>query len=75
MEEVGCPREGQKEDLGPHHRHPHPQGEWLEGVRHHRGLPHKEGGTVDDTRAPTVRDGAQGVIRWNGARRGGALQL
>ena len=51
MEEVGHPREGQEEDLGPHW-------EWLEGVRRHWGLPHKEGGTVHDARAPAIRDGA-----------------
>ena len=58
MEEVGHPREGQEEDLGSHRRHPHPQGERLEGVRHHQGLPRKEGGTIDDARTPIVRDGA-----------------
>ena len=67
MEEVGRPREGQEEDLRPHRRHPHPKGEQPEGVRHHRGLPRKEGGAVDDTRAPATCDGARGVVRWNGA--------
>ena len=57
MEEVGNPEEGQEEDPRPHHCHPHPQGEWPEGVRHHRGLPRKEGGAIDDARASTVHDG------------------
>ena len=75
VEEVGHPREGQEEDLGPHRRNPHPEGERPEGVRCHRGLPRKEGGTVDDARAPVVCDGAQGVIRWDSACRWGAPQL
>ena len=29
-----------------------------------RGL---KGGAVDDARAPAVRDGTRGVVRWNGA--------
>ena len=58
MEEVGRPGEGQEEDPGPHLHHPHPQGEWLEEVGHHRGLPRKEGGIIDDACAPAVCDGA-----------------
>ena len=58
MEEVGHPGEGQEEDPRPHHRHPNPEEEWPEGVGHHRGLPHKEGGAIDDARAPAIRDGA-----------------
>ena len=68
MEEVGHPKEGQEEDQGPHHRHPHLEGEWPEGVGRHRGLPHKEGGAIDDARAPTICNGARGVVRLNGAR-------
>ena len=75
VEEVGCPGEGQEEDLGPHRRHPDLEGERPEGVRHHRGLPRKEGGTIDDARAGAVRDGARGIIRRNDARQGGAPQL
>ena len=75
MEEVGHSEDGQEEDLGPHCRHPHPQGERLEGVGRHRGLPRKEGGAIDDAHTPAVRDGARGIVRWNGARRGGAPQL
>ena len=58
MEEVGCPGEGQEEDSGPHRRHLDLEGERPKGVRHHRGLPCKEGGVVDDARAAAVRDGA-----------------
>ena len=54
MEEVGCPREGQEEDSGPHHRHPDLEGERPKGVGHHRGLPRKQGGTID---------GARGIAR------------
>ena len=68
MEEVGRPREGQEEDPGPHHCHPHPEGEWPEGVGCHRGLPRKEGGSVEDTSAPAIRDGARGIVRQNDAR-------
>ena len=68
VEEVGRPREGQEEDLRPHHRHPYPEGERPEGVMSHRGLPRKEGGAIDDARAPAIRDGARGVVQWNGAR-------
>ena len=75
MEEVGCSGEGQEEDPGPHCCHPHPQGERPKGVGHHWGLPRKEGGAVDDVCAPAIRDGACGVVRWNGARRGNAPQL
>ena len=67
MEEVGHPREGQEEDLRPHRRHPHPEGERPEGVGRHQGLPRKEGGTVVDARAPAIRDGARGVVRRNDA--------
>ena len=63
MEEVGHPGEGQEEDLGPHHSHPHPQGEWLEGLRRYQGLPRKEGSAIDDARAPAVCDGTQGIVR------------
>ena len=63
MEEVGCPRKGQEEDLGPHHRYPHPEGEQSKGVKHHRGLPRKEGGAVDDARAPAICDGTRGIVR------------
>ena len=62
VEEVGRSREGREEDLGPHRRHPHPQGEWLKGVGRHRGLSCKEGGTVYDALAPTIRDGTRGVV-------------
>ena len=31
VEEVGCPGEGQEEDLGPQRRHPHPQENGLKG--------------------------------------------
>ena len=58
MEEVGCPREGQEEDLGPPHHHLHPKGEQPKGFGHHRGLPREEGGTVDEARAPAICDGA-----------------
>ena len=75
MEEVGRPREGQEEDPRSHRRHPHPKGEQPEGVGCHQGLPHKEGGIVDDAHAPVIRDGAQGVVRWNNSHRGGAPQL
>lgn len=70
MEEVGCPEEGQEEDSRPHRHHPHLEGEGPKGVGHHQGLPHKEGGAIDDVRAPAICDGARGVIRWNDARRG-----
>ena len=63
MEEVGRPKEGQEEDPRPHHRHPNLEGEWLEGVEHHQGLPCKEGGAVDDVCAPAICDGARGVIQ------------
>ena len=72
MEELRHPGERQEEDQGPHRRQPHPKGDRPEGVGHHWGLPRKKGGAVDDACAPTIRDGAQGVVRWNGARRGGA---
>ena len=62
VEEVGRPKEGQEEDLRPHRRHPHLEGEQPEGVGHHRGLPCKEGDAVDDACAPTIRDGARGVF-------------
>ena len=68
MEEVGRPGEGQKEDPRPHCLHPHLEGEQLEGVGHHRGLPRKEGGAIDDARAPTICDGTRGIVRWNRAR-------
>ena len=57
MEEVGCP-EGQEEDLGPSRCHPLPEGEGAKGVRHHWGLPLKEGGATDAVRASTIWDGA-----------------
>ena len=75
MEEVGHSGEGQEEDLGPHRCHPHPKGERPKGVGHHRSLPRKEGGIIDDARAPAIRDGARGIVPWNDACRGGALQL
>ena len=75
IEEVGCSEEGQEQDLGPHRRHPHPKGEWPEEVGCHRSLPRKEGGTVDDTCAPAIHDGARCAVRWNDARRGGIPQL
>ena len=55
----GVVEERQEEDLGPPHHHPHPEGEQHEGVGHHRGLPHKEGGAVDVALAPAVHDGAE----------------
>ena len=58
MEEVGHPGEGQEEDLKTHRHRTHPKGEQPERVERHRGLPCKEGGTVDDARAPAIRDGA-----------------
>ena len=72
MEEVGLLGEGQEEDPRPHRHHPYPEGEWPKRVGHHRGLPREEGGAVDDVRAPAIRDGAQDVIRRNGACRGNA---
>ena len=63
MKEVGHPKKGQEEDMGPHRHHPHPEGERPEGVKCHWVLPHKEGGDVDDTHAPAVHDGAQGVVQ------------
>ena len=57
MEEVECPGEGQEENLGPPHRHPHSEGEGPEGVGHHRGLPCEKGGAADEVRASTVCDG------------------
>ena len=75
MEEVGRFEEGQEEDLGPHCRHLDLEGEWPEGVGHHWGLPHKEGGAVDDARTPAVRDGARGLTRWNGFCQGSAPPL
>ena len=57
MEEVARPGEGQEEDLRPHRHHPHPKGEQSKGVGHHRALPCKEGGTVDDSHAPAICDG------------------
>jgi hypothetical protein len=74
MEEVGHPKEGQEEDLGPYRRHPHLDRERPKGVWHHRSLPHEEGGAVDDAQAPTIRDGAQGITRRNGAHRGKCSQ-
>ena len=62
MEEVGRLGEGQEENLGPHCHHLDPQGEWLEGVRHHWGLPRKEGSAIDDARAPALCDGARGIV-------------
>ena len=67
MEEVGHPGEGQEEDPRSYRYHPHPKGEWPKGVGHHQGLPCKEGGAVDDARAPAIRDGAWGIVRRNGA--------
>ena len=67
MEEVGCLGEGQEEDLRPPHCPPHPEGEGPEGVKHHQGLPHEEGGATDEARAPIVRDSARGVIRRDNA--------
>ena len=52
------PRKGQEGDTRPHRRHPHPKGEWPEGVGHYRGLPRKEGGTIDDACGPAICDGA-----------------
>ena len=75
MKEVGCPGEGQEEDPRPPRRHPYPKGEGAEGVGHHRRLPHEEGGATDEARASPVRDGAWGIIRWDGACQGGALPL
>ena len=63
MEKVGCPREGQEEDLGLPCHHPHLEGEQPEGVGHHQGIPCEEGGAVDEARAPSICDGARGVIR------------
>ena len=68
MEEVGCPGEGQEENSGPPHRHPHPEGEGAKGVRNHRRLPCKEGGATDEVRASPIHDGAWGVIQWDDAR-------
>ena len=62
MEEVGHPGEGQEEDLGSHSHHLHSKREQAEGIGHHWGLPRKEGGAVDDARAPAVRDGARGIV-------------
>ena len=75
MEEVGHPREGQEEDPRPHRCHPHPKGERPKEVGHHRGLPREEGGAIDDARAPTICDGARGIVGRNGACRGEAPQL
>ena len=75
VEEVGHPGEGQEEDPRPYRRHPHPKGKQPERVRHHRGLPCEEGGTLDDVWAPAIYDGARGVVRWNGAHLGNAPQL
>ena len=75
MEEVGCPREGQEEDLGPSSRHPILEGEGAEGVGNHRCLPCEECGATDEVCASPVRDGTWGVIRWDGSCRGGALPL
>ena len=62
MEEVGRPRVGQEQNLGPHRRHLDHQGERFEGVGHHWGLPRKEGDVDDDTHAPALCDGAQGIV-------------
>jgi len=67
MEEVGCPEEGQEEDLGPPHCHLNPKGEGTKGVGHHRHLPREEGGTTDEACASPISDGAQGIIQWDGA--------
>ena len=75
MEEVGCPREGQEEDLGPSSRHPILEGEGAEGVRFHRRLPREEGGATDEARTSPVRDGTWGVIRWNSTCQGSAPPL
>ena len=74
MEVVGRLGEGQEEDPTLHHRHPHPEGEWPERVRHHRGLPREEGGAIDDARTPAICDGARNIVRWNDARRGNTPQ-
>ena len=71
MEEVGSPREGQEEDLGPPHRSLNLEGEGPKGVKHHRRLPYKEGGTADEACASPAHDGAwaslDGIVLAEGA--------